>query len=247
MRAAGRAFTPTRMLDFVVPRELTSAEIEQTIQDFASAARNAIRAGFDGVELHGANGYLLQQFLSINANLRTDQWGGTAENRARMMIETTRAVAEAIGADRTAIRLSPANTLNDIDEGDYRESYPIVLSALNELGIAYFHIIESKDPAFTPILRQLWKGVFMLNPATPGSRTGPEHLALIENGAADLISFAQLFIANPDLVERLRIGAPLALPDMTKTYGGDAHGYTDYPTMNEQEDEPDLALADAHH
>ncbi len=103
-----------------------------------------------------------------NANLRTDQWGKTPENRARMMIETTRAVAEAIGTDRTAIRLSPANTLNDIDEGDYRESYPIVLSALNELGIAYLHIVETKDPSFTPILRQLWKGVFMLNPATPG-------------------------------------------------------------------------------
>ena len=116
-----------------------------------------------------------------------------------------------------------------------------MLSALNELGIAYLHIAETKDPSFTPILRQLWKGVFMLNPATPGSHTGPEQLALIENGAADLISFAQLFIANPDLVERLRIGAPLALPDMTKAYGGDTRGYTDYPTMNEAE----LATADA--
>jgi N-ethylmaleimide reductase len=242
VRAAGRAFTPTGMPDFVVPHELTSAEIEQTIQDFASAARNAIRAGFDGVELHGANGYLLQQFLSTNANLRTDQWGGTPENRARFIIETMRAVAEAIGADRTALRLSPANTLNDIVEADYRETYPIVLNALNELGIAYIHVLESKDPAFTPILRQMWKGVFMLNPATPGGHTGPEHLALIENGAADLISFGQLFIANPDLSERLMIGASLALPDMSKAYGGDSHGYTDYPTINEH----DLALADAH-
>ena len=245
VRAAGRVFTTTGMLDFVVPHELSSAEIEQTIQDFANAARNALRAGFDGVELHGANGYLLQQFLSTNANLRTDEWGGSAEKRARMVIETVRAVAVAIGPERTAIRLSPANTLNDIVEDDYRETYPIVLSALNELGIAYVHVLESKDPAFTPVLRQLWKGVFMLNPATPGGRTGPEHLALIENGAADLISFGQLFIANPDLPERLMIGAPFALPDMTKAYGGDSHGYTDYPTMSESEQHSALATADA--
>jgi N-ethylmaleimide reductase len=233
VRAAGRVFTTTGMLDFVVPHELSAAEVDQTIQDFASAARNAIRAGFDGVELHGANGYLLQQFLSTNANVRTDKWGGSAENRARMVIETTRAVAGAIGAARTAVRLSPANTLNDIVEADYRETYPIVLRALNELGIAYLHVLESMDPAFTPVLRQIWDGVFLLNPATPGGNTGPEHLALIESGAADLISFGKLFIANPDLVERLRIGAPLALPDMTKAYGGDSHGYTDYPTMND--------------
>lgn len=233
VRAAGRVFTTTGMQDFVVPHELTAAEIEQTILDFVSAARNAIRAGFDGVELHGANGYLLHQFLSTNANQRTDRWGGSAANRVRMIVETTRAVAEAIGPVRTALRVSPANSLNDITEDDHRETYPLALSALNEVGLAYLHVLESRDPEFTPILRQAWSGVFMLNPATPGARTGPEHLALIETGAADLISFGQLFIANPDLPERLRIGAPLAMPDMTKAYGGDSHGYTDYPTMHE--------------
>jgi len=233
VRAAGRVFTASGMQDFVVPRELTSAEVERTIEDFAAAARNAISAGFDGVELHGANGYLLHQFLSTNANRRTDRWGGSPSNRVRMVIETTRAVADAIGPDRTALRLSPANTLNDIVEDDHRETYPLVLDALDGLGMAYLHVLESRDPEFTPLLRQAWRGVFMLNPGTPGSHTGPEHLALIEDGAADLVSFGQLFIANPDLPERLMIGAPLATPDMTKAYGGDSRGYTDYPTMSE--------------
>ena len=241
VRAAGQIFTTAGMQDFVVPRELTSAEIERTIEDFVVAARNAISAGFDGVELHGANGYLLHQFLSTNANQRTDDWGGSPLNRVRLVIETTRAVADAIGASRTALRLSPANSLNDMVEDDYRETYPLVLSALDNLELAYLHVLESRDPEFTAVLRQAWSGVFMLNPATPGSHTGPEHLALIETGAADLVSFGRLFIANPDLPERLMIGAPLATPDMTKAYGGDSHGYSDYPTMHEPAHQPTLA------
>jgi N-ethylmaleimide reductase len=233
VRAAGKIFTAAGMQDFVVPRALTSPEIEQTVGDFAAAARNAVSAGFDGVELHGANGYLLHQFLSTNANQRTDRWGGSPLNRVSMVVETTRAVADAIGASRTALRLSPANSLNDIVEDDYRDTYPLVLSALDNLGLAYLHVLESRDPEFTPVLREGWSGVFMLNPATPASHTGPEHLALIETGAADLVSFGRLFIANPDLPERLMLGAQLATPDMTKAYGGDSHGYTDYPIMHE--------------
>lgn len=233
VQADGQIFTTEGMQDFVVPRELASAEVEETIGDFAAAARNAIAAGFDGVELHGANGYLLHQFLSANANQRTDHWGGTPANRARLVIEATRGVADAIGPERTALRLSPANPFNDIVEDDYRTTYPLVLKALDDLGLAYLHVMESRDAEFTPVLRQAWSGTFMLNPATPGGRTGPEHLALVEEGAADLVSFGQLFIANPDLPERLLLGTRLADPDMTKAYGGDHRGYTDYPTLAE--------------
>lgn len=204
-----------------------------TIADFASAAANAIRAGFDGVELHGANGYLLHQFLSTNANQRDDAWGGSAANRARLVIDTTRAVAATIGAGRTALRISPANPLGDIVEDDYTDTYPIVLRALGDLGLAYLHVMETRAPEFTPVLRQAWDGLLMLNPATPGSRTGPEHLRLLDDGAADLLSFGQLFIANPDLPERLATEAPLALPDMSKAYGGDERGYTDHPALSD--------------
>lgn len=231
VRARGQVFTTDGPQDFVVPHELSAEQVEQTITDFVAAARNAIAAGFDGVELHGANGYLLHQFLSTNANRRTDRWGGTPWHRTRMVIEATRAVAEAIGGPRTALRLSPANPLNDIVEDDYQQTYPLILDALDGLGLAYLHILESTDPEFTPVLRRSWSGPFMLNPATPGAHTGPEHLALIDDGAADLVSFGQLFIANPDLPARLRAGAPLASPDMSKAYGGDHHGYTDYPAM----------------
>lgn len=149
------------------------------------------------------------------------------------MIEVTRAVADAIGSSRTALRLSPANPLNDIVEDDHRATYPLVLSALDDLGLAYLHILETRDPELTPLLRRAWSGAFMLNPATPGGRTGPEHLDLVAAGAADLISFGQLFIANPDLPRRLLLDAPLAEPDMRKAYGGDHHGYTDYPALAE--------------
>lgn len=233
VKAAGQIFTAEGLQDFVVPEALSQEQVQQTIADFAQAAVNAREAGFDGVELHGANGYLLHQFLSTNANERDDEWGGSPQNRARLIIETTRAVAEAIGADRTAVRISPANQLGDIVEVDYTETYPIVVEALNDLGLAYLHVLETKDPEFTATLRAAWNGVLMVNPATPGSRTGPDQLALIEQGNADLVSFGQLFIANPDLPERLATGAELALPDMSKAYGGDERGYTDYPTLSE--------------
>ncbi|MFC8662002.1 alkene reductase [Streptomyces sp. NPDC057199] len=230
VQAAGQIFTPEGMKDFVVPREMTPDEIGQTVEDFVSAARNAIAAGFDGVELHGANGYLLQQFLSTNANTRTDAWGGSPRNRARFTIDVVEAVTAAIGAARTALRISPANPFNDIAEDDYTETYPLLLEAINPLGLAYLHVMETTAPHFTPVLRRAWDGVFVLNPATPNSRTGTEELRLIDNGTADIVSYGQLFISNPDLPHRLAIGAPLTEADMTKAYAGDHTGYTDYPT-----------------
>lgn len=231
VKAEGQIFTQAGLQDFVVPRELSAAEISQTIRDFADAAENAITAGFDGVEIHGANGYLVHQFLSTNANRRTDDWGSSPRNRSRFALEVASAVAEAIGNDRTAIRISPANPFNDIEEEDLAETYHHLLDGLNGIGLSYLHVMESRAPEFTRELRQAFNGALILNPATPGARTGPEHLALIDEGAADLVSFGQLFLSNPDLPERLASGTELAEPDMSKVYGGDERGYIDYPTL----------------
>ncbi|KIH96594.1 1,2-oxophytodienoate reductase [Streptomonospora alba] len=231
VKAEGRIFTEEGLQDFVVPRELGAQEIGRTIRDFADAARNAVEAGFDGVEIHGANGYLIHQFLSTNANRRTDDWGASAPNRARFALEVVAAVAEAIGGDRTAIRISPANPFNDIEEEDFEETYSHLVEELNGIGPAYLHVLESRAPEFSRELRRAWNGAMILNPATPGARTAPEHLALVDEGVTDLVSFGQYFISNPDLPERLATGAELAEPDMSKAYGGDERGYTDYPTL----------------
>lgn len=233
VRAAGKIFTPTGLQDFIEPEWLSEEDIVATIQDFASAARNAVAAGFDGVELHGANGYLLHQFLSSNANQRADGWGGSRENRVRLLVEATQAVADTIGADRTALRLSPGNPLNDIVEADADATYARVVEALNPLGMAYLHVLETELPDLTLRLREQWDGVFMLNPATPGSSTGLDQLSLVEDGSADLLSFGKLFLANPDLPARLATDGPFNSPDMTKAYAGGAEGYTDYPTLAE--------------
>ena len=231
VRADGQVFTPSGPQDHVVPRELTDTEIRATIDDFASAARNAIAAGFDGVEVHGANGYLLHQFLATNANLRTDRWGGDPQNRIRLAVEVVRAVTQAIGADRTGVRISPNNGLGDTHEADYETTYPLLLAELDELGLAYLHLVESGDPAFTPVVRAAWSGTLILNAAGADPLDHPERLALVEGGVADIVSFGRLFIANPDLVTRLAHNAELALPDLSKAYGGDNRGYTDYPAL----------------
>ncbi|KNB52481.1 alkene reductase [Streptomyces caatingaensis] len=229
--AQGQVFTGQGLEDFVTPRELTEDEIRQTVADFVSAARNAVEAGFDGVELHGANGYLIQQFLATNSNLRTDDWGGSVEGRIRFAVEVTEAVAAAIGAERTGIRLSPGGTLNDIHEADPRPTYEALVSRIAPLGLAYLHIMEPGDRELTVALRKLFDGPFILNPFTASEPTGPEHLSLIEDGTADLISFGGLFLANPDLPRRLATGGPFNTPDRSTFYGGDAKGYTDYPSL----------------
>jgi N-ethylmaleimide reductase len=231
VRPAGKIFTPAGLQDYVTPAELTGDEIMATVADFAAAARNAIAAGFDGVEVHGANGYLLHQFLSTNANRRTDRWGGSSENRIRLTLEVVRAVADAIGADRTGLRLSPNNGLGDTVETDYITTYRLLVSELDHLGLAYLHLVEAGDPALTPVIRAEWSGALILNAATADPLDHPRRLDLVADGASDLVSFARLFIANPDLVLRLAAGAELALPDLSKAYGGDQRGYTDYPSL----------------
>jgi N-ethylmaleimide reductase len=230
--AQGQVATPDGPRDFVTPRELTEDEIQVTVADFAVAARNAIDAGFDGVELHGANGYLLHQFLSTNTNLRTDGWGGSVAGRIRFPIEVTRAVAAAIGGGRTGIRLSPANGANGTVEDDHRETYRALVPELDRIGLAYLHVAEGPDRNLTLELRKQWNSTFILNPSTPGAATGPGELGLIEDGTADILSFGALFLANPDLPRRLREGGPFNTPDRGTFYGGAAEGYTDYPALD---------------
>ncbi|QNP73454.1 alkene reductase [Streptomyces roseirectus] len=229
--AEGQVYTAEGPKDFVTPRELTDAEIQETIADFASAARNAVDAGFDGVELHGANGYLIHQFLAPGSNLRTDDWGGSPEKRIRFAVEVTRAVVAEIGAARTGIRLSPGNSLNSISEPDPEPAYTALIAELDRLDIAYVHVLETGDfRELTPVLRKGFRNAFILNPATDGP-TGPDALALVENGTADLIAYGQLFLANPDLPARLKADGPFNQPDPSKYYGGGVEGYTDYPAL----------------
>ncbi len=195
--AAGQIYTHAGMKPFPVPRELTEEEIAQTVADFATAARNAIEAGFDGVELHGANGYLIHQFLSSNANQRTDSWGGTVEGRIRFALEVAAAVVAEIGADRVGIRLSPGNPLHDIVEDDPHLTYKALLDGLADLGLVYVHVMESPGLRdLTQSLRAQWPGAFILNPATVPEPTGPNELALIEDSTAELVSFGGLFLAT---------------------------------------------------
>lgn len=232
LAAAGQVFTHEGPKDFVTPRELTDTEIRATIADFATAARAAVDAGFDGVELHGANGYLIHQFLAPNSNLRTDAWGGSVEGRIRFALEAVRAVVAEIGAARTAIRLSPGNPYNDIDEPAPEATYSALVQAIEPLGLAYLHLLEgaADGRALTESLRKQFNGTLVLNPASEGP-TGPEALALIEEGVADIVSYGALFLANPDLPERLRVGGPFNTPDNATFYGGDHRGYTDYPVL----------------
>ncbi|MFD8689379.1 alkene reductase [Streptomyces sp. NPDC059651] len=230
--ATGQVFTQEGPKDFVTPRELTGSEVRATIADFVTAARNAVDAGFDGVELHGANGYLIHQFLAPNSNLRTDEWGGSVEGRIRFAVETVRAVAAEIGAARTGIRISPGNPFNDIEEPAPAATYSALVQAIEPVGLAYLHIVEAKadDRELTAALSKEFNGTVVLNPATDGF-TGPESLALVEQGVADVISYGALFLANPDLPERLRAGGPFNAADRDTFYGGDHRGYTDYPAL----------------
>ncbi|WP_432215532.1 alkene reductase [Streptomyces subrutilus] len=230
--AEGQVFTADGLKDFVTPHELTGAEVRATIADYAEAARNAVEAGFDGVELHGANGYLIHQFLAPGSNLRTDEWGGTAENRVRFAVEVVKAVAAAIGAERTGLRVSPGNPYNGISEPDPRPVYEALVKEIDGLGLAYLHVLEHGPEAreTTLALRKQFSGPFVLNPATEGP-TDHRALTLIEDGTADLLAFGALFLANPDLPERLRAQGPYNTPDPATFFGGDARGYTDYPAL----------------
>jgi N-ethylmaleimide reductase len=211
------------------PREMTLAEISQTVEDFVRAARRAVEAGADGVEVHAANGYLIHQFFAPNANQRSDAYGGDIANRIRFALEVTRAVAKAIGPERTAIRLSPGATLGGLEEGPESAAlYLALVAELDKLGLAYLHLVQLGNEALLADIRKAWRGVLMVNRA--GHRRDQIGTD-IATGMADIESYAQMALANPDLVERLRSGADLNAPHKAQFYGGGAAGYTDYPTL----------------
>jgi 2,4-dienoyl-CoA reductase-like NADH-dependent reductase (Old Yellow Enzyme family) len=222
-------FTATGMQEIPEPRALTTAEIHQTVEDFRYAARRAIEAGADGVEIHGANAYLVHQFLAPSANTRTDEYGGSIQNRTRFAIEVVTAVAAEIGAERTAIRLSPGMSLWGIDEGpEGPDLYRHLVGELDVLGLAYLHIAHQGDEALLADLRKRWKGILMLNRAGRArERVGSD----VADGLADLESYGQFVLANPDFVARLKAGAPFNTADRTTFFAGTARGYTDYPAL----------------
>ncbi len=228
--AAGGMVTATGLQDMPTPRELSTEEIAAVVADFAAAAEAAIEAGADGVEIHGANGYLVHQFLSTNANQRTDGYGGSVQNRIRFAVEVATAVAAAIGPERTGIRISPANPYNDITEADTAELYPALVAELAPLGLAYLHVAHGGDDDLLRTLRAAWPGALLVN---RGGADIDARAADVAAGLADVVTVGTMVLANPDLVQRLRTGAPLNTPDQATFYGGDEHGYTDYPFLDQ--------------
>lgn len=232
--AAGEIYTKDGMKPHSKPVALTKESIQEVIAEFVAAAENAMAAGFDGVELHGANGYLIEQFLNPNVNTRTDEYGGNIGNRSRLTIELARTVAEAIGKDRVGIRFSPFSALGDLaayDEEEVHNTYTYLAQQLNNLGIAYLHIgvnAPIPQPMFDAIRNEFSGVIILCNGLTP--ETGEEAL---HKGFADLVAFGRSFLANPDFVERIAKNAPLNEVDFNTMYGTSAEGYTNYPTLAE--------------
>jgi N-ethylmaleimide reductase len=232
---AGQLWTQQGMRPFVAPRALETREIAGLVDDYRTAAANAGRAGFDGVELHAANGYLVDQFLRDSTNRRTDRYGGSVANRARLLIEIVEAVIDEVGAARVGVRVSPTNPFNDIADSDPAALFGHVASALARFDLAYLHVVEPGDadpagPGARPdgrFFRARWRGPLMLNKGYDRARGD----AALADGVADLVSFATLFLANPDLPERLRRAGPYNPPDRPTFYGGGERGYTDYPAL----------------
>ncbi|MDN8660580.1 alkene reductase [Stenotrophomonas indicatrix] len=237
LRAQTKTFVNNGFVDVSEPRALDIDELPAIVDDFRQAAANAIAAGFDGVEIHGANGYLLEQFIKDGANQRTDAYGGSVENRARLLLEVTAAVAREIGADRTGVRISPVSPANAISTvSDPQPQYDYIVDQLSALGIVYLHVVEGatggpRDVASFDFggLRRRFNGTYLANNGYDLQLA----CARVSEGKADLVAFGRPFISNPDLVERLKRGAALAALNPATLYGGGAEGYTDYPTLAE--------------
>lgn len=229
--AVGDVFTPGGPKPVPTPRALTTAEVPEHARSYGSAARRALDAGFDGVELHGANGYLISQFLSSNANVRTDRYGGSVTNRIRFAVEAVSETVEAVGAARTGIRLSPGGTFWGVEETDVPGLYAALLTELAALDVAYIHLEATIDEDVLVGLRRAWPGTLIMNPVLPmgPKQTGRDEADHWLRLGADLISFGRAFIANPDLVERLRAGLPVAPVDEATYYQGGDAGYLTYP------------------
>ncbi len=235
IRARGKTFVNNQFVDMSEPRALELSEIPDIIDDFRRGAANALAAGFDGVEIHGANGYLLDQFAKDGANQRTDAYGGSIENRARLMLDVSKAVAAVAGADRTGIRISPVTPANDVSESNPQPLFDHIVDQLNALKLTYIHVIEGATggprdiaPFDYASLRKRFKRAYIAN---NGYDFALAEKMLADN-AVDLVAFGKPFISNPDLVERLKRGAPLNEWDKATFYGGGAKGYTDYPALD---------------
>ncbi|MGA7803495.1 alkene reductase [Bradyrhizobium sp.] len=231
-----------KVVAYETPRALLTSEIPGIVEAFRQGARNAMAAGFDGVEIHGANGYLIEQFLQSRSNLRTDQYGGGIENRSRLLREITQAAIEVWGANRVGVRLSPYGVANDSGEADPMPLYTHAIQSLNPLGLAYLHFIEPRSsgagraevdhqnvPSAMVLFRPVWKGILI----SAGGFTGDTADAAIAAGHADAIAFGRIFISNPDLPHRLQRGFPLTPYNRATFYGGEEKGYTDYPAYDE--------------
>jgi N-ethylmaleimide reductase len=233
----GNVLTYEGMKPFVTPRALETSEIPGIVETYRQGAANALEAGFDGVEVHGANGYLLDQFLRDGTNHRTDDYGGSIENRARLLSEVTEAVAEIWGANRVGVRLSPSGTFNDMQDSQPLATFGYAAEVLNRFGLAYLHIIEVMEADLrhggtevpTSYLRDRFTGTLMVNGGYDRDRGD----AVLAQGGADLVSFGTLFLANPDLPQRFVQNLPLNQADPTTFYGGGEEGYTDYPFWTE--------------
>ena len=233
LRAAGQMYTDALgNQDYGIPEALTIERLREVIASYVAAAKNAIAAGFDGVELHGANGYLIEQFLNPNVNDRTDQYGGSIERRAGFAVEVVESVSAAIGRDRVGIRLSPNSTLGDMqpyDEGTILETYTLLARELNRVGIAYIHLSVNPQASAATLsaIRREFKGTLI----HCGNFNAETAEAGLQKGTANLIAFGRSFLANPDFVDRVIAGASLNPVDYTTLYTVDERGYTDYPTM----------------
>jgi N-ethylmaleimide reductase len=255
---AGNAFIENekgegQLVPFVRPRALQIEEMPYIVQQYARGARNALAAGFDGVEVHGANGYLIDQFISSGTNQRTDAYGGKVENRTRLLMEVVEAVSEVWGPDRVGVRLSPLGTMNDISDADPEATFGTIAQALGDFHFAYLHIVnpaaaaiekgnapDARARRILALMRKKYRGTLI----SAGGFDRDAAEAWLEQGKADLIAFGRKFLANPDLPDRFRARKPLNADDPTTYYGGGAKGYTDYPSLAQERGEQPKACVD---
>jgi N-ethylmaleimide reductase len=237
IRANSQTLIATGLAPVSEPVALTDSEIKETLEDYRRAAGNAKEAGFDGVEIHAANGYLIDQFLKTGSNRRTDEYGGVASNRVRFLTETVERVLEVWDSARVGVRISPTGGFNDMTDDDPRETFSVTVDKLNSYELGYLHVVETaqnskgsseEDLAMSAHLRTLWKGFYVVN----GGYDGPRGAEALRTGHADAVTYGRAFLANPDLPRRLQLGAALNEPDPTTFYGGDAAGYTSYPALS---------------
>jgi len=234
--AAGEMYTDAKgMQPNAIPAAMTEADIKSTIAEYAQAAKNAMAAGFDGVELHGANGYLLEQFFRPTSNQRTDRYGGSIENRARFVLEVVMAVIGAVGKDKVGIRLSPFGAFNDMPPYATTEAdYTWLAGELNTAGLVYIHLVDHSSMGAPPVpesMKATFRSVFKRTLILSGGYDAVRAESDLEAGKCDLVAFGRPFLANPDLVARWKSGAAINAPDMSTFYTPGAKGYTDYPTL----------------